>query len=87
MFDVGRVRRKPPPGKIAASPGSPDKAPAAIRELPPLALRLAGLQTERFVFYVGRVRRKPPPGKIAASPGSPEKAPAAIRELPRSHRA
>ncbi len=31
---VGRVRRKPPPGKIAVSPGSPDKAPAAIRELP-----------------------------------------------------
>lgn len=48
----------------------------------PLAPRLAGLRTERFVFYVGRVRRKPPPGKIAVSPGSPDKAPAAIRELP-----
>ncbi|GKL83713.1 hypothetical protein NUKP62_46210 [Klebsiella variicola] len=42
MFYVGRVRRKPPPGKIAASPGSPDKAPAAIREFPPLASRLTG---------------------------------------------
>ncbi|BAS32933.1 putative uncharacterized protein [Klebsiella pneumoniae] len=42
MFYVGRVRRKPPPDKIAASPGSPDKAQAAIRELPPLVPRLAG---------------------------------------------
>ncbi|GKL03359.1 hypothetical protein NUKP42_50200 [Klebsiella variicola] len=50
MFYVGRVRRKPPPGKIAASPGSPDKAPAAIRELPPLAPRLAGYERSGFYF-------------------------------------